>query len=212
MPRRRETAHADVGVGPHGAVFLDRDGVITTQGTHVNRPDDLELVDGAGPAIARLNRAGIRVVVVTNQGGIALGHLTEETLGAIHDRMRRDLARDSARVDAIYYCPHHERATVTAYLAECSCRKPGTAMLERARDELGIDLRESVIVGDSTSDILAGIRAGCATILVRTGFGGEDGKCTVEPDAIIDNLPAAVDRILVDRPTTRARTAAAPGA
>jgi len=211
MSRREETAHAAVGVGPRGAAFLDRDGVITTQGTHVNRPDDLELVTGAGAAIARLNRAGVPVVVVTNQGGIALGHLTEETLGAIHDRMRRELARDGAHVDAIYYCPHHDRATVTAYLAECDCRKPAIGMLERARDELGIDLRESVIVGDSTSDILAGIRAGCATILVRTGFGGEDGKCTVEPDAIVDDLPSAIDRILADRPSRCLHTADPPG-
>lgn len=183
-------------VQPGGAVLLDRDGVISEQTAFVNRPEDLVLVDGAAEAIARLNHADLPVVVITNQGGIAMDYLTEEDLAEIHDHMKRLLADGRAHVDAIYYCPHHPHATVAAYLLDCPCRKPGIGMLERARDELGIDLRKSVLVGDATTDILAGIRAGCSTILAETGFGGKDGKAVAEPDHVAADLGAAVDLIL----------------
>jgi len=178
-----------------GAAFLDRDGVINDN-VFVNDPDDLVLLPGAEKAIARLNRAGIPVVVVTNQGGLAMGYLTESTLAEIHAKLANLLAEDGAHVDAIYYCPHMPNAMVAAYRQQCSCRKPEIGMLERARDDLGVDLSASVLVGDSTSDILAGIRAGCRTILVRTGFGGADGKVSAQPDEVADDIADAVDRIL----------------
>ena len=179
-----------------GAVLLDRDGVISKQTAFVNRPEDLLLIEGAAEAIGRLNRAGLPVAVITNQGGIAMGYLTEKDLSDIHERMEQLLAKAGAHVDGIYYCPHHDRAEDTAYLASCPGRKPGIAMLEQARDELGIDLHKSVVVGDSTTDILAGIRAGCSTILVETGFGGKDGKVAATPDHVVADLGAAVDLIL----------------
>ena len=175
---------------------MDRDGVICKQAAFVNRPEDLVLIEGAGEAIARLNRAHIPAVVITNQGGIALGHLTEETLTKIHARMKRLLAQAGASVDAIYYCPHHPQATVTGYLLDCPCRKPGIGMLEKACDELGVNLRKSVLVGDATTDILAGARAGCRTILVRTGLGGKDGKVIAAADFAVSDLSAAVSLIL----------------
>ena len=192
--RNRETNLPLVSAG--GAVFLDRDGVICKQAAFVSRPEDLVLIEGAGEAIARLNRAHIPAVVITNQGGIALGHLTEETLTKIHARMKRLLAQAGASVDAIYYCPHHPQATVTGYLLDCPCRKPGIGMLEKARDELGVNLRKSVLVGDATTDILAGARAGCRTILVRTGLGGKDGKVIAAADFAVSDLSAAVSLIL----------------
>jgi D-glycero-D-manno-heptose 1,7-bisphosphate phosphatase len=188
-------------VRPGGAVFLDRDGVISEQTAFVNRPEDLVLINGAAEAIARLNHAGLPVAVITNQGGIAMGYLTEGDLTEIHERMERLLAEVGAHVDGIYYCPHHAQATVPAYSVDCSCRKPNIGMLEQARDDLGIDLRKSVLVGDATTDILAGIRAGCSTILVETGFGGENGKAEATPDAVVADLPAAVDLILSELQT-----------
>jgi len=177
-------------------VFLDCDGVIVEQIDHLNRAEDLELIGGAGEAIARLNAAGIPVIVVTNQAGIAKGYLTIADLKQIHARLRRELARHGAHLDALYYCPHHPQATVTEYLKDCPCRKPGTGMLARARDEHGIDPALSYLVGDSTSDILAGKRAGCRTILVETGFAGRDGLFEVKPDLIVADLPAAIETIL----------------
>jgi len=182
--------------GPIQAVLLDRDGVISVQSGFVNGPDDLEIVDGAAAAIARLNAADLAVAVITNQGGIAMGYLTECALDEIHKRMTCELAEGGAHLDAIYHCPHHVEAKIEAYRLDCPCRKPSTGLLERARDELGIDLTKAVVVGDSTTDILAGTRAGCSTILVETGFGGKNGKAEATPDAVVADLPAAVDLIL----------------
>jgi D-glycero-D-manno-heptose 1,7-bisphosphate phosphatase len=179
-----------------GAVLLDRDGVISQQTAFVNEPDDLKLIDGAAEAVARLNEAGWPVAIITNQGGIGMGYLAEAMLHKIHAKLRELLAAAGASVDAIYYCPHMENAKLTAYQVDCPCRKPGTGMLEQARDDLGIELAKSVVVGDATTDILAGIRAGCSTILVKTGFGGKDGKAVAEPNAVVEDLSAAVDLIL----------------
>ena len=125
-----------------------------------------------------------------------MGYLTEEMLLRIHERLEDLLSEAGARVDAIFYCAHHEQAKLSKYKTNCICRKPQTGMLEQARDVLGIELGKSVVVGDATTDVLAGIRAGCSTILVETGFGGEDGKAVAAPDAIVADLAAAVDLIL----------------
>jgi len=186
---------ADLSIGPHGAVFLDRDGVIN-ENAYVNRPEDLVLIPGSAEAVARLNRAGTRVFVVTNQGGVAMGHLSEEGLAEIHQHLRDLLADCGAQLDGIEYCPHMPNARVDAYRKECPSRKPGTGMLEKIRDEEGVDLGASVLVGDATTDILAGERAGCRTILVQTGFAGRDGKAEVQPSAHAADLAAAVERIL----------------
>ena len=183
-------------VQPGGGVLLDRDGVINDQTAFVNTLSDLRLLPGAAAAIARLNRAGWPIAVITNQGGIAMGYLTEATLGEIHRKLEKLLAEAGAHVDAIFYCAHHNQATIPEYKLDCCCRKPETGMLEQARDRLGIDLKKSVVIGDATTDILAGTRAGCATILVRTGLAGQDGKAEATPDTVADDLPAAVDLIL----------------
>lgn len=192
----RKSTNAPPFVQRGGAVLLDRDGVISRQTAFVNKPDDLKLIDGAAAAIARLNAAGWPVAIITNQGGIGMGYLTEETLHKIHDKLRQLLAVAGAHIDGIYYCPHMANAKLAAYQIDCPCRKPGTGMLEKARDDLNIDLAKSVVVGDATTDILAGLRAGCSTILVKTGFAGEDGKTIAKPDAVVADLSAAVDLIL----------------
>jgi D-glycero-D-manno-heptose 1,7-bisphosphate phosphatase len=162
----------------------------------VNAPDDFRLLPGAAAAIRRLNEAQIPVVVVTNQGGIALGYLTEDDLAAIHERMAELLAAEGAHVDAVYSCPCYPGGTIPRYAKDSPDRKPGIGMLERARDDLGIDLRKSHLVGDATTDILAGLRAGCTTILVQTGQAGTDGKEVAEPDHAVADLAAAVELIL----------------
>ncbi|HEX8206848.1 MAG TPA: HAD family hydrolase [Solirubrobacteraceae bacterium] len=143
------------------AAFLDRDGTINVkapEGEYVESPSEVRLLDGAAPAIAALNAAGIPVIVVTNQRGIALGKMSEEDLAAVHARLSELLAEEGARVDAFYFCPH-EKGT-------CDCRKPGTAMLEWAARDHDLDLRGSFLVGDSESDVEAGRRVGAKTVLI----------------------------------------------
>jgi D-glycero-D-manno-heptose 1,7-bisphosphate phosphatase len=141
------------------AAFLDRDGTINVkmpEGDYVERPEQVQLLPGAAAAIAALNAAGVPVFVVTNQRGIALGRMTEEDLARVHERVSALLASEGAHVDAFYWCPHDR--------GECDCRKPGTAMLEQAAREHGVDPARGVMIGDSESDVEAGRRVGARTI------------------------------------------------
>jgi D-glycero-D-manno-heptose 1,7-bisphosphate phosphatase len=177
-------------------VFLDRDGTINLKapdGEYVTTPDQFELLPGAAEAIRRLNLAGLPVVVVTNQRGIALGRMTGSDLAGVHDRLRRDLGVHGARIDAIYHCPHDR--------GRCGCRKPASGMLLHAAEELGIDLTRSVIVGDSLSDIDAGARVGVRGILLDPrGDCSPAGRFGSEPDfEVSTSLAAAVDGLLAAR-------------
>lgn len=166
------------------AVFLDRDGTIARDVHYCCRPEDLEILPTVPDAIRLLNEKGFKVVVITNQSGIARGYFTEETLAQIHDKMRRELARYGAWVDAIYYCPHHPDD-------KCECRKPKTALFHRAAKEHDIDFDVSYVVGDTQMDIAAGKALGCRTILVTTGPGKGEGIVDA-PHYIADSLLEAV--------------------
>jgi len=146
----------------NSAVFLDRDGTIARDVHYCRRAEDFELLPTVPQAIKLLNENGFKVVVITNQSGIARGYFTDEILAQIHDKMRGELAEYGAWVDAIYYCPHHPDEG-------CSCRKPGTALFYKAAGEHGIDLRSSYVVGDMEMDIEAGKALGATTVLVTTG-------------------------------------------
>ncbi len=141
------------------AVFIDRDDTIVQDVPYCSRPEDLKLFPGVGSSIRRLNEAGYLAVLVTNQSGIGRGYFDEETLDRIHEKLKKDLAADGARLDAIYFCPHRPDEG-------CGCRKPATGMLERAVRELGIDLRSSYVVGNSENDVAMGRKAGCRCIQV----------------------------------------------
>ncbi len=139
--------------------FLDRDGTINVkapEGAYVTTPDAVELLPGAGEAIGRLNAAGVPVVVVTNQRGVALGHMTEADLSAVHRRLDELLAREGARVDRYEHCPHEKDS--------CACRKPRTLMLERAARSLAVDPADGAMIGDAASDVAAGRAVGATTI------------------------------------------------
>jgi D-glycero-D-manno-heptose 1,7-bisphosphate phosphatase len=143
-------------------VFLDRDGVINRkapESEYVTSWDRTDLLPGVEQAIALLNRSSRRVIVVTNQRGIALGLLSEPELNFIHQKLQLHLAACGAHIDAIYFCPHDHD--------ECSCRKPGTGMFKMAfRDFPGAAPDNSVMIGDSASDILAGAALGMKTLLI----------------------------------------------
>ncbi len=169
------------------AVVLDRDGVINDDAGWISHPDQLELLPRAAEAIGRLNRLGYLVVVVSNQSVIARGLATTNSIERIHQKLTTELDRFDARIDAFYICPHHPDFT-----GACDCRKPETGLIDKAALDLGVDRDRSFLVGDSTGDMLAGRRAGFATILVRTGNGGRDGRYKVSPDWVADDLFDAV--------------------
>lgn len=143
-------------------IFLDRDGVVNEkmpEGSYVTTWDEFHLLPGVPEAIASLNRAGIRVIVVSNQRGIALGKYSERDVGAIHANLQKLLEAKGAHVDAFYFCPHDKQ--------QCDCRKPLPGMFEQARHEFpDIDATESVMIGDSLSDIEFGRRLGMKTIFI----------------------------------------------
>lgn len=141
------------------AVFLDRDGVINRkapEGEYVTCWEQMDFLPGAADAIALLNRAGFRVIVISNQRCVAKGLITRTRVERLHDRMRHALAQADAIIDAVYYCPHEKDD-------HCNCRKPQPGMLLRAKQEHGIDLAASWMVGDSEMDVEAGRNAGCRT-------------------------------------------------
>ena len=182
-----------------GAVFLDRDGTLIDEVGYLDRPERIALYPWSIDAVRALNRAGLRVVMVTNQSGVARGFFTEETLGEIHRRLASLLASGGAHIDAYYYCPHHPEGRVVQYARTCECRKPGRALVDRAVAEFGIDPRQSFAVGDRWLDVALGSAVGAKGILVRTGYGAVEEKrppAAVSAGAIVDNLVAAVSWIL----------------
>ena len=180
------------------AVFLDRDGVITQEPPHYTHElSQLELIPKSADAIRLLNGSGFVVIVASNQAGIAHGYYREEDAILFHQAMKENLAKEGAYIDAIYYCPHHPEAKIERYRVDCNCRKPKPGMLTRAEKEWNIDLKQSFIVGDKLSDIEAGERAGCKTIMVRTGHGVEELKSNeIDCDYIANDLHDAVQHIL----------------
>lgn len=153
------------------AVFLDRDGTLIKEINYLARWQDVELLPGAGPAVASLRQGGYAVVLITNQSGIARGLFTEKDLGFIHHELARQLGEFGTRLDGIYYCPHHPTGISSLYRLDCDCRKPKPGMILRASGALGLDLRRSLMVGDRWKDLQAGRAAGCLTALVLTGYG-----------------------------------------
>jgi D-glycero-D-manno-heptose 1,7-bisphosphate phosphatase len=171
-------------------VFLDRDGTVIEEKDYLDRVEEMSFIAGTEEAIARLNRAGFKVVIISNQSGVARGYFPESTVHEIHQAMQERLEKHEAHIDAFYFCPHHPDDG-------CACRKPKTALLERAAQDMGLCLR-GVMVGDRISDVAAARAANLAAILVRTGYGentiAENNK--VEADFIAADLAEAVEWIL----------------
>ncbi len=151
------------------AVFLDRDGVLVADTHHLRRADQLRLLPGVPEALVQLREAGWALVVATNQSVVARGWLSEEGLERVHGALIDMLRERGATLDRIYYCPHHPDGEVPEYRGACACRKPNPGMLLRAAEEMDLDLADSVMVGDAPSDIEAGRRAGCRTVLISRG-------------------------------------------
>jgi D-glycero-D-manno-heptose 1,7-bisphosphate phosphatase len=151
------------------ALFLDRDGTLVEPRHYPSRPEHLRLYPGLAPDLLALQAHGFRLVVVTNQSGLARGLFSADDLTAMHAALAATLAADGVRVDAFYHCPHHPDGVVEALAVACDCRKPQPGMLQRAAHDLGLDLRASWLIGDILDDVEAGNRVGCHTALVDLG-------------------------------------------
>ncbi|MCX8129909.1 MAG: HAD family hydrolase [Clostridia bacterium] len=169
------------------AVFLDRDGVICKEKSYITSVNQLEIFQFAIDAVKMLKDSGWLCIVITNQSAVARGMMTEDELERIHEVIYNTLP-----VDRIYYCPHHpEKAAYDSpYRVKCDCRKPGTGMILSAARDFNIDLNQSFFVGDRSSDIMAGKKAGLKTVLVKTGY--DISGIEVEPDFVFDNIMQTV--------------------
>lgn len=176
------------------AVFLDRDGVINADHGYVHGWGDFEFLPGVLEAASRLSAAGWSLVVVTNQSGIARGYYTEEAYQALTLRMQAAFAEHGAPLDAVYHCPHHPSGEIAALAVACGCRKPAPGMILRARDELGLSLSASVLMGDRHSDMAAARSAGVGrAFLIRSRH------TDVQPlaaDGVFDSMSDGVDELL----------------
>lgn len=174
-------------------IFLDRDGVVNVERHYVHRIEDFEFVPGTPEAIRRLNDAGWKVVVVTNQSGIGRGLYTEADYQRLTAHIRDELARIGAHVDAFHHCPHTPDWNPPH---GCDCRKPLPGLIRQAQLALGLDLRNAVLVGDKRSDIEAGRAAGVPScFLVESGHALSDGD-RAAADGIFPRLSDCVEHLL----------------
>lgn len=154
-------------------VFLDRDGTINEEVEYLHQLKDLVILPGVAKALRRLREQGFKLVVVTNQAGVARGYYGEEDVKAIHEHLNHILSKEKAQIDRFYYCPHHPVHGIGKYRMECHCRKPETGMFEMAEISFSIDKSRSYMIGDKLIDTEAGRKYGVSTVLVGTGYGKE---------------------------------------
>ena len=183
------------------AVFLDRDGTINEEMGYINHIDRFCLLPRTAEAIRMINAHGFKVVVVTNQSGVARGLFPEVLVKEIHRKMEDLLRAEGAHIDGVYYCPHHPDFGPPEYRKRCTCRKPATGMIERACRDLGINPQESYMVGDRITDVEFAHKIGAKGILVLTGYGkGEvayhDGRWREKAHFIARDLYDAVQWII----------------
>lgn len=152
-------------------IFLDRDGTINEEVNYLHKPEDLQILPGVPEAIRRLRDGGFKIVVVTNQAGVARGYYSCRDVDALHEYLNQQLKKSGAWIDRFYYCPHHPVHGIGEYKRACHCRKPETGMFEQAGQEYDVDKEHSYMIGDKLLDVEAGNRYGVHGILVGTGYG-----------------------------------------
>jgi D,D-heptose 1,7-bisphosphate phosphatase len=179
------------------AVFLDKDGTLVEDVPYNVDPERIRLAAGASTGLPALHAAGYRLVVVSNQSGVARGMFAEAALKDVERKVRKMLEEIAVPLDGFYYCPHHPHGTVAEYAVTCDCRKPAPGLLRRAAADLGIDLAASWMIGDILDDVQAGRAAGCRAILLDNGHETQWMRSPDrEPDAVAKDLAEAADIVL----------------
>ena len=183
------------------AVFLDRDGTINEQMGYINHESRFVLLPGVAEAIRLLNRNGYLSIVVSNQSGVGRGYFPVDLVYKLHDKMESELKKQDAVLDRIYFCPHYPGGSVVEYDKSCTCRKPGTGLIDQAVEDFPIDLAASYVIGDRCSDIKMAHRAGIKGVLVKTGYGRGDLEyvfpgLSYQPHHVAEDLLEAVQWIL----------------
>ena len=185
---------------PQYAVFLDRDGTLNEDPGYLGDPDQVKLLPGAGKALSLLkNKFNFKLIVISNQSGIARGLISESEVNSVNSRINELLCEDNVEIDAFYYCPHHPDFSTRE---EVECRKPSPSMIFQASRDLHIELKRSYFVGDTPADILCGINAGLKTVLVKTGYGTDSISIlqnqNIFPSFVAENILDACKFILED--------------
>ena len=202
---------------PNKAIFLDRDDTVIEDPGYINNPDLVKLLEGVPESLIELKALGYKLIIASNQSGVARGIVTEKVLAQIHDRLKQMLTEKGAQLDRIYYCPYHPDAVVPKYRKESDLRKPNPGMLLAAAKDMDIDLTQSWFIGNSSRDTEAGSRVGCKTILIEQPARQEQPKLgQPKPDYQAVNIKEAVNiikkhlRSSAEHPT-QAQPALSPG-
>ena len=183
------------------AIFIDRDGTISEEVGYINHPSRYRVFPFAAEAIKMLNEVGWLAVLVTNQAGVARGYFKEAMIGEVHSILEQELAREGAKLDAIFYCPHHPSVGELPYRHDCDCRKPKPGLIREAARRFDINLADSWMVGDRYGDIELARNAGVRSAFVLTGYGRGEWEhqrdaWQHQPDLVAENLLQAVRGIL----------------
>lgn len=209
-PERLEVVNKDYSTGKikrfnnenkRKAIFIDRDGVINEEVGLLHKIEDFRLFPNADEAVKKINDSEFLAIIITNQPVVARNLCSIEQLEEIHKKMETLLGKKNAKLDAIYYCPHHPDKGYPEenpkYKIECDCRKPKIGLIKKADNDFNIDLKNSFFIGDSSRDILCGKNAGMTTIGVKTGFGCKESE--IKPDYFFEDLNEAIDFIIQKR-------------
>lgn len=193
---------------PKCAIFLDRDGTLIEDAPYLHRLQDISIYPRALEAVRKINQSGLLAIVITNQSAVARGLLTEDRLQKLHQVLADRFCEKGARLDAFYYCPHHPEGN-GPYRRVCRCRKPEPGLLRQAVEDFQIELSNSYLIGDRLLDVQTAARAGCGSVLVKTGYGASElnslpeAKPDIHPLYIAHDVLDGVNWILRQSPRSK---------
>jgi len=183
------------------AIFIDRDGTLNKEVGYPDTFKKIHIYKRSVKALKLLRSAGFKIIVVSNQAGVAYGYFTEKFVRDTHNHIAAKLKKQGAKADAFYFCPHHaKKAKIKKYKKDCACRKPKTGMVKKAAKRFSLNIGKSYVVGDKLTDVKLGINSKMKSFLVLTGFGKTERKLIkkekARPDFIVKDLYEAAKMII----------------